>query len=612
VRAPGRTAFLLLFLAAGLAASPRASAQGADAARDGFRVEGSSYVSVASARGPSARDAEEKARGAALHGLFAGLGADPLFAEVFAASPPVGLSFKTLDASREGFSFKASVRLELDDESFRIVQRGPYLAAALGILDRAEAASDEADELMAGAASAESEGDLGVALGRYGMAVDACRGALDLVDPVADPSIFSSKGKRSAPELKRGLASVLADAQAGLERIRQAESALAADESSASAREVADAAIAAAADAQALLDEISPLVGDLGVLGEERLIPLRDRISARRRSLADSRAALERAQASLAQGPTFAAKGPTFAAKGPSFASDQLAFAARRLDTAELSLASAYRRVDREIRDPAVRRAARAQAIRWAFLHEPREYLYVRAYLPYKFEIGEKEAEEGSFDAAAGLEGAFPLGKGGVWVRTQASLASVDLEPEDADGEERSLSQSFDFGVWGKGLCFAGYTWDWLRRVDGSSLRKPGAVRLGLGGVYEREYSGERYSRADWLLSLSWQLPYSMPEFQLWNVLNAGLDAQFRLGGIALLEASLSKRLDELPDLASDARFASVLRWSIAVGLRLPPPFALGAEYSGAYVQAMDAEGELGEAVGFDGGRFRFFLQYSI
>ena len=77
---------LPVLFAAGASAGDDSSA-----AREGFRSDGSTYVSVASARGSSAEGAEKLARGAALRGLFDGLGKDRLFAEVFTASPPLSL-----------------------------------------------------------------------------------------------------------------------------------------------------------------------------------------------------------------------------------------------------------------------------------------------------------------------------------------------------------------------------------------------------------------------------------------------------------------------------------------------------------------------------------------
>ena len=328
----------------------------------------------------------------------------------------MGLSFQLADSSATGASRLATVVLKVDDESVRIVERGPYLAAALALLDKAEASSDEAEARKAQAATAEAAAELGTALGLYGMSAEACRSALELLDPLAEPSIFSEKGKRTAPELKRSLAALLAEDGAGIDRIEKAQAALAADAAGEAAGAVADSGLAAADASEALLAESAPILEDLGAYDAERLAPLRDRLGAQRRATADSLAALERAKASLPEG-------------GGGFASDKLEFAKRRLEGSDASLAAAYVRVDREIRDPAARRAARAQAIRWAIYHLPREYLSLRAYLPLKLAAREGGMSSCPLDARLGLEGAFPLGRGGVWVRSEADFAHRDLEP---------------------------------------------------------------------------------------------------------------------------------------------------------------------------------------
>jgi len=562
--------------------------------REGFLSDAGIYSSTASGQGPTEAEAVSSARSAALHGLFVGLGKDRLFAEVFAASPPLGLGFELVQTAKEGNRYRAFVQLKVDDESVRIVERGPYLAAAIAILDKAEAASDEAEAHRADAAAAETRAELGSALGLYGMAADGCRSALELVDPVGDPSVFSSARKRTSPELKKGLAAILADASSGIERVKKAESALAADASSEAARAVADSALAAADQAQALLDESAPILNELGSYDADRLEGLRDRLALERRSLSDSKAALERARAALPPGEG-------------SFASDNIDFASHRLASADASLAIAHKRVDREIRDPAARRAARARAFRWAFFHEPREYLSLRAYLPLDFFPGESAAYT-PLEARMSLEGAFAFGSGGVWVRSQASIADMDLKPGEEGGDEFAFTQSFDFGVWGKSLVFAGYSWDWLRIVDSEDYPRDGAVRLGIGGVYDHSSAEGRFQRADWLLALSYELPYRMDDFETWDLFNLGVEAQFRLGSIALLEAQAAKRLYRV----SDEDYSSLFRWTVGLAFRFPKPFAYGIEYGGTYVQPLRDDGSLGEAYTFEGGRFRIFLQYSI
>ena len=97
-----RTGLALAVAAALLVALGPASFAEDSPIQEGFRVEGGSDLSVASGRGPSAREAEDEARGAALRGLFEGLGKDRLFMEVFMASPPLNLSIRVVDSSREG------------------------------------------------------------------------------------------------------------------------------------------------------------------------------------------------------------------------------------------------------------------------------------------------------------------------------------------------------------------------------------------------------------------------------------------------------------------------------------------------------------------------------
>jgi hypothetical protein len=63
-----------------------------------------------------------------------------------------------------------------------------------------------AARLAARAQAAETEGRLGDALVAYGSTQDASRSALSLIEGLGDGSIFSSKGARTAPELRRSLA----------------------------------------------------------------------------------------------------------------------------------------------------------------------------------------------------------------------------------------------------------------------------------------------------------------------------------------------------------------------------------------------------------------------
>ncbi|MDP3178378.1 MAG: hypothetical protein Q8M76_10780, partial [Spirochaetaceae bacterium] len=212
------------------------------------------------------------------------------------------------------------------------------------------------------------------------------------------------------------------------------------------------------------------------------------------------------------------------------------------------------------------------------------------------------------------LEGAFALGQGGLWVHSVASLRTTDLSPSTRTADERAFSQSFNLGFYGRTLVSGGVSWDWLRTVgpDATAIPKPATVKLGLGGVSKHAADGADFRRADWLLEASYQLPYQADEFLFWNAFNLGLDADFRLGSIALLEASISHRLHRKAVTGAATDFAAALNWAIGLGIRLPSPFAWGVEYGGDLIWPFDSAGARGALEPFRGGRFRFFFQYSI
>jgi hypothetical protein len=378
--------------------------------------------------------------------------------------------------------------------------------------------------------------------------------------------------------------------------VRVAQAALEANETDRAVAESVRRAMEAADRADALLSDSGELIGDPTASGVERLEPLRDRLALERRSLSDAVADLKRAEAVLPS--------------EPGYRDSELEFARRRLATTDEALERAYRSIDREIRDPAARRAARARAYRWVFLHVPTELLSFRAYLPFALEPAESaRAETVPFDFAVGAEGAFPIGRGGIWARTRAWSATNDLPVSDGDEEEYSIRQSFDLGFWGRTLFFAGYGWDWYRAANGERLPKPGQVEVGIGGVSRSGGAEDGTRKADWLLALSYEIPYETEDFLLWNALNAGLEAQFRLGNVALLEAAVSQRLHRS---SSEGESFSVFRWSLGFGLRLPPPFLWGGEYFGTIAWPLAADGSLGDAVCGRDGAFRFYLGYSF
>lgn len=159
-------------------------------------------------------------------------------------------------------------------------------------------------------------------------------------------------------------------------------------------------------------------------------------------------------------------------------------------------------------------------------------------------------------------------------------------------------------------LFFAGFGWDWYRGYDSSKFIKPGQLEIGLGGV-SGHGKNDKDRRADWLIALSYDLPYATEDFMLWNYLNLGLEAQFRLGDVALLEASAFERLHKTPKDLTGYDYAATLNWAVGCGVKLPPPFTIGGEFYGSLVNPVTSDG-LGDREPGPGGAFRFYLSYSL
>jgi len=593
--------------AAAPTAKPANSTKAAVTPSLGFRVEGSSYIAVAKAEASGESEAEEKAKSGAIRTLITGLGKDRLFAEIFVKNPPVGLSFTTLSNEKGlGGDYSAVVSLKVDDESIRILARGAYLSSATSLLDDAEESAAAAEALLPKATEAETAGLLGEALGRYGQVMDRCSAALALIDSVSDATVLSSKGGRGAADLRRSFQALNDTAGKGLARVRQAEKALASDEAAIAVSAVIDSALAEVAKAEALLTENKAVVSDISVYGPERLEPVRDSFAIGKRAMSDARSALDRAQAGLP--------------KEKTYIRDKVDFARRRVATVEASLGKAFAIVDREIRDPTARRAERAQAYRWIFLHEPLEYLQLRVWPPFALSLGNVPSGESRFsvtdifDFRVRAEGAFGE-SGGVWARTSFQKNDLPLAAHGTNQPiELSMTQSFDFGFYGKTLWYAGYGWDWIRSVGNEDVDNRNEIRLGFGGVGKRP-SGDR--RADWLVGLSYELPLAYQTQSgdayntlLWNEINLGIDAFFRLGTVAVIEGGIAAR-----SRASDSGLLNpdaVLALRAGLGFRLPKPFLWGAEFSLFKAWPIDTEGTVDFSTPSGVEKLRFFLEYTI
>jgi hypothetical protein len=573
-----------LFIVICAAAALPAAAQPKDAQ---FSVEGPNYVAQAVGRGDSEAQAQNEALRAAIGVIMEALNKDRLYTELFLKNPPVSMNWKKLSAEQGLRLWTVRIALTVDDESLRILQNGAYLSTVSNLLDDAEEGFLEAEKSVVAARTAESDGQLGRAMSLYWQARDAAESGLALISSIGDAAIFSSQTKKKAPELREVLDALRASAVSGYDRIRAAERGLAEDESLSSALAALAAIDAEVAAIEDWAESIGPRASAVEGSPRAELMAFGDELASRLRSLSDSRLALARVE--------------PLVPKSKELVRVRLDVNRKRIERTERYLKSTKAAVDREIRDPAIARAKRAQNLRWAFLHEPSGALALRLYSPFGLDPSAKDIafmDTGRFEFGLRSEGAFG-GDKGFWISSSLFKDDAVLAlPSGAGGlaKNTGYSQNLDLGFYGRGLFGAGISWDWLRRVDGESVEKRLALRALAGGM------DEGAKRAAWLMALSWELPYELNSFELANYLNFGLDGLLRLGNAVELGAGLSYRVRESVGYGYDAS----LRYNAGAGLRLPKPFLWGLEFAG------HAAKPLGGGSSIAASYIRMFLEYSL
>ena len=261
--------------------------------------------------------------------------------------------------------------------------------------------------------------------------------------------------------------------------------------------------------------------------------------------------------------------------------------------------------MDREIRNPAIVRAKRAQTARWLLLHEPTRRLSLRVYSPFGFDPASKDfspIETNRIEFGLAAEKTFG-DTSGLWLRT--TLRKDDAVVALPEGTKNTgYSQALDLGFYGKGMLGVGFGWDWLRRSDGESLQRKSVLRAFAGGM-----TGQPRTPL-WLAVLSWELPYDTDEFTgvdglLWyNTLNFGLDGTLRLGSFAELDAGLSWRARET--VVAGGSLDEVFRYAIGAGFRLPKPLLWGIEYAGHIASASGTDQAVSASY------VRLYLEYTF
>lgn len=550
-----------------------------------FHADGPNYIAEATGRGATESEAQNDALRTAIGVIMDSLGKDRLFAELFRKNPPVTMSWKNV-SSRQGASWSVKVRLVVDDESLRLLYNTAYVSTVSTMLDEAEKRLADAERLESEARKAELLAQIGTAMSLYWQTKDACDAGLDLLAPIGDAAVFSTGGKKKAPELREILSTIRTTADSGYDRVATAERGLASDQSQASALAAIATIETQIAETEAWSKGLADKAARVESTGRAELTALSDELAARDRSLSDARLALSRVEQAVPR-----ANQTTHA---------RIDIQRRRIDTASAYLRKTKSLVDQELRDPAIARTKRAQNIRWMLLHQPTGALALRLYSPFGLDPQSRDVafiDTGRFEFSLRSEAAFG-GSQGLWISTAFRKDDAVLAtPSGGQVVKNSgYTQSIDLGYYRHGLLGVGLTWDWLRRVDGESMDKRLALHAFVGGMNQSN------TYATWLGTLSWEVPYETPSFEAANVFNFGLESIVRLGRVVELDAALSLR----PRQNACYGFDGVLRYSAGAGFHLPGPFLWGLEFAGS--TASSFAGSYDQTASY----IRMFAEYSL
>lgn len=533
-----------------------------------FETQGLDYVIEVTGRGVTEVEALNDARLAAILQAMESLGRDRLFTELFLKNPPVTMSFKPLKSEKTLSGWSVRIRLVVDDESLRLLYNSLYISTVTTILDSAEANLLQAEKLGAEARSAETDGQIGRAMSLYWQARDASETGLGLLEPIGDAAVVSTSGRKKAPELREVLSAVRTTMTSGYDRIKSAERSLADDKELSSVIDALSGIEDMLIEIDAWMGSISPLVSQVEQQTKEALIALRDQLDVRHQTLVDSRLVLSRLE--------------NLVPKSNELLGNRIDIARLKIDRNASYISSSRKTVDREIRNPAIVRARRAQTARWIALHEPTRSLSLRLYSPFGLDPEANDfsvIETSRFEFGLAAEKAFGDASG-LWLRTTLRKDDAILAIPSAT-KNTGYSQTIDLGFYRQGLIGAGFGWDWMRRGDGEFLERKTVLRAIAGGM-----TGQPRTPL-WFAVLSWELPYDTDDFPgmdglLWyNTLNFGIDGTLRLGSFAELDAGLSWRARET--VAPEGTLDEVFRYSIGAGFRLPKPFLWGIEYAGHF-----------------------------
>ncbi|MBU0934772.1 MAG: hypothetical protein KKC64_04085 [Spirochaetes bacterium] len=555
-----------------------------------FSIEGSDYEATAEGSGTTEAEAVNAARMSAIHVLMQALDKDRLFEELFYKNPPVTMAFSTLESSQAANkSWNAKVQIRIDSESIRILYDTTYVASVQNLLDQAETHFDQAETAAGDARSAEAQTDLARALTLYWQATDTCQAGLSLLEPISDASIFSSSGKRKASDLRQVLEATRVAAQTGYQRIQAAEASLARDEAISSSMQLLQEIEERSRSVELWIDQTSPQLDRIEGENKTALENLRSALDLRLTGLKDDESALKRLAEAIPAAMTMEQA--------------RIGIARDTLRRQQKHLQNSRNAVNREIRDPAIARAKRAQLAKQILTQKPKRYLSMRYYLPFgvdprqdSFKIG----ATGIHDLEISSEVTIGANRG-LWVQTSLQHREYAL-PAAIDPVQTWQQQAY-LGFWGKGMFGFGLGWDWSRAGGGGEVDKRLSPRIIFGGF------GGSPAGPTWLTSVSWELPYNTdPDLFVPDILNIGVDTSIRVAAVAELHARASIRLREIPLVPGRPLYYNSFTYGVGAGFRLPAPFLWGVEFYGSLAKpAAEAQAAWSGPV-----LFRMFVEYSL
>jgi hypothetical protein len=537
-------------------------------------VEG--HHAAGSGTGATKAEAVRLAKAEALSRIFAHIGKDELFQQIFISTWPEAIDLaevSQLTQIENGYA--ATVRVTVDQTAVLMTEEA-YRVNVVNLLNRAEAIVRDVEEIVGKAESAEENLRLSDAFTAYRQARARAGEAEHLLRPIRDSSVLSDAGN-SAGTLRNIVGALATTTDEGLARLEDVE-----------AQATASAESQEAEDVLQLLEE--ERAGVRRTVSENRaLSPFYDLPAAELQRIATE---LYGAQKRIGERlrPRYQTLQSTVS-KERMLLREKISLALADLDEYATHIQVMIDQVELEIRNPRLARQERmhrrrrmqeavGKALRYLVIHPARDVVVLEYELPFEF------VPDNGFSSATDLMGSVTAERAfdaGVWLRTRLERQDVLV---GSDVRNIALSQEAAIGFFRNTLIGVGLGWDWDRRVGprGGAVEtvEEYRVRMFLGGV------DRTYKRSSWLLSFRYGVPRFAAPFITPYHLNADLSLAVRIENAVRLRAGVSTGAYQTAAVARPDRMADVLgyrfAWRAEAALRLPPPFILGFGFTGRAV----------------------------